>query len=110
MFQKGWTMPNSRSYLSTYDLLTCLYPNHIPDNEYWSVLGVLHEHISFRSIAIVLEKLTPKSYYDIYHDASGFDVEVLSLLEKHDLEMVRSRLQNCGYNRWVETLDMPIED
>lgn len=61
----------------TYDMLKCAFPERIPETDYWSVMALLHPHISFWTITDCLAALTDKNRYGVYNDASGFGLDPL---------------------------------
>jgi hypothetical protein len=80
-------------------LLKCAFPNGISDEEYWPVLSLLHQVMSFRTIAKVLSVLSNKHRTEVFNDASGYGLDPPPPLE--DVERVRQKLNACGYEDWL---------
>ncbi len=78
-----------------YNLLSCAFPEGIPEEEYWPVLSILHPEMSFRNIADVLSVLAHKDRAEVYNDASGFGVDPAPPAE--EVEKVKQKLMDCGY-------------
>lgn len=86
---------------ATYELLKCAFPEGITDEEYWPVLSLLHQTMSFWTIADVLSALTQKDRSEVYNDASGFGLDPLPDAEA--VEKVQQKLVRCGYNDWIKS-------
>jgi hypothetical protein len=84
----------------TFDMLKCTFPEGIPEKDYWSVMALLHPHMSFWTITDCLAALTDKNRYEVYNDASGFGLDPLP--HPAHIENVRQILNACGYAEWVE--------
>ncbi len=78
-----------------YNVLSCAFPEGIPDEEYWPLIAVLHERMSFWVMADLLPALTHKHRSEVHNDASGFGVDPLPAFE--EVEKVRLKLRACGY-------------
>lgn len=87
-----------------YTILKCAFPNGINEDEYWSVLSILHQIMSFWTIADVLSILANKNRSEVYNDASGFGSDAPPNTE--DVERVKSKLDFCGYEEWVNKNDI----
>jgi len=84
-----------------YEILKCAYPSGLNEDEYWSVLSILHQIMSFWTIAHVLSVLTNKDRSEVYNDASGFGLDAPPTMD--DVERVKSKLDSCGYDDWFKT-------
>lgn len=84
----------------TYAMLKCAFPNGVTDEEYWSILSILHQVMSFWTIADVLSALTNKERIEVYNDASGFGLDAPPNID--DVERVKSKLRACGYDEWLQ--------
>lgn len=89
--------------LPTYQMLQCAFPDGIRAEAYWPLLAVLHEHMSFRNIGVLLSFMTGKHYIEVYNDASGFcDDDAESLADS--MEEIRNVLLPCEYEQWRDAL------
>jgi hypothetical protein len=98
--EKGNLLPVHRS---TVEMLRAAFPNGVPEDAYLPLLALLHECMSFRSIATVVSHCTGKSYITVYHDvmgaisAEGPDAKALAPVKK--------LLQRHGYDAWLAEED-----
>jgi hypothetical protein len=99
--QKDELRPEHRS---TAAMIRAAFPNGVPDEAYLPLLALLHECMSFRSIAAVIPHCTTnKSYIDVYHDVMG--------AVSHEgpdakaIEPVKKLLQAHGYDAWLASED-----
>jgi hypothetical protein len=81
-------------------MLKCAFPDGIPEEEYWSVMVLLHPYMSFRTIRDVLAVVAHKDLTDVYLDAMGFGLDPMP--DPADVEKVKQKLDACGYQAWVE--------
>jgi len=94
--QKAELRPEHRS---TVEMIHAAFPNGVPEEAYLPLLALLHECMSFRSIATVVSNCTGKSYITVYHDVMG--------AVSHEgpdakaLEPVKLVLQQHGYDAWL---------
>jgi len=94
--QKGELPPEHRS---TAAMIRAAFPNGVSDEAYLPLLALLHERMSFRSIATVVPHCTDRSYIDVYHDMMG--------AVSHEgpaantIEPVKKLLQAHGYDAWL---------
>ena len=101
---RRWTIYHDRLEVPDYlhelfDLVHCAYPIRIPEEDYWSVIALLHPYCSFRTIPHVLAALTDKDYFWIYNDVMGFGMDPMPPDE--DIARVKQKLDACGYQEWV---------
>jgi hypothetical protein len=87
----------------TEAMIRAAFPNGVPEHAYLPLLVLLHECMSFRSIATVVSHCTDKSYITVYHDVMG--------AVSHEgpdataLEPVKKLLQRHGYDEWLASED-----
>lgn len=87
------------SYLQDiYEVLRCAFPEGVSDEEYWPVLSILHQVMSFWTIADVLSVLSNKDRSEVYNDASGFGLDPAP--PTTEVEKVKHKLNTCGYEEW----------
>ena len=84
----------------TYEMLKCAFPEHVPPEEYFPLLAVLNEQMSFRNIATVMSFLTDYSYEKVYNDVLGIESTYLPAFEEK--EQLKQKLIPCGYKIWVD--------
>ncbi len=84
----------------TYQLLKCAFPQGISQADYWPTMAILHEVMSFWTIADVLSVLAHKDRFEVYNDASGFGLDPLP--SEEDITRVKSKLESCGYEEWLK--------
>jgi hypothetical protein len=98
--QKEELRPEHRS---TAEMIRAAFPNGVPEEAYIPLLALLHECMSFRSIATVVSYCTGKPYITVYHDVMG--------AVSHEgpdpkaLEPVKRILQRHGYDAWLASED-----
>lgn len=92
---------------AVYDMLKCAFPDGIPEEEYWSVMVLIHSFMSIRTSARVLAALTDKDYHWVLNDASGFDLDPKP--DPAETEKVKKKLDACGYGAWVESNTLPSD-
>jgi hypothetical protein len=98
--QKEELRPEHRS---TAEMIRASFPNGVPEDAYLPLLVLLHERMSFRSIATVVSFCTGKPYITVYHDVLGAvshegpDVNAV--------EPVKRLLQQHGYDAWLASED-----
>ena len=90
---------------ATYDMLKCAFPDGVPEEEYWSVMVLIHPYMSFRALADVLSAVTNKDNFWVYNDATGFGLDPLP--DPAETEKVKQKLDACGYDAWVEENTLP---
>lgn len=94
---------NSSHYESTYQLLNCAFPDGVSEAEYWPLLGVLHQWMSFRPIAEILAGFTGKDYIYCLNDVMGFGIDPWPSDEA--IQNVIEKLRICGYEDWLREED-----
>ena len=57
--------------LSSFCMVQCAFPNGIGADDYYPLLAVLSEEMSFRALAGVVAAVTGKDPLFVYHDALG---------------------------------------
>jgi hypothetical protein len=87
---------------TTYDMLKCAFPDGIPEEEYWSVMALIHPYASFRGTADILSSVTDKDHSEVYNDASGFGNPYDPMPDPANVEKVKQKLDACGYAAWIE--------
>jgi hypothetical protein len=90
---------------TTYLMLVCVYPDDIPEDEYWPVIAILHPYLSFRVIAHILPAFTEKDYVEIFSDASGYGMDPVPSEEQ--IQAVRNKFLQCGYENWLKEVKLP---
>lgn len=94
--------PEVPDYLqSTYQLLKCAFPNDITEEQYAAILHFLHPHMSFRTLATVLASVTNKTYIHILNDTMGYEGK--PLVDSTIMDSVRKKLDDCGYDEWINS-------
>jgi hypothetical protein len=85
--------------LETDAMIRAAYPTDIPESEYFALLALLYEGMSFRTLATVVSYVTGKTYASVYHDVLGAVSE--PELSAATIDQVKQRLQEHGYEAWV---------
>ena len=88
--------------LGVYRVLECAFPGGINEEEYWPVLSLLHQDMSFWAIAKVLSVLAGKHYMEVYNDASGYGLDPPPPREK--VEKAKQKLNACGFDDWLKQM------
>jgi hypothetical protein len=90
----------------TYQMLKCAYPSGVPESDYIPLLAIVHEYMSFWTIADVLSVLTGKDRSLIYNDASGYGIDdPFYDFTQDDIDRVKARLVPYGFEQWVKSGD-----
>lgn|GEM_PF-675223 len=90
---------------ATYDMLKCVFPDGIPEEEYWSVMVLIHPFMSFGPLADTVCAVMDKNRYEIYNDASGFGLDPMP--DASETEKVKQKLDACGYAAWAAKNTFP---
>jgi hypothetical protein len=89
----------------TYKMLKCAFPDGVPESDYIALLAIVHEYMSFWTIADVFSALTGKDRSLVYNDASGFGIDdPFYHFTQADIDRVRAKLLPCGFEHWVGNL------
>jgi hypothetical protein len=92
--------PVDDSLLSTLEMLWCAFDSGIGEDEYWPLIAVLREYLSFRAIARVITVMdTRYEYYTVFNDAMRFTAERVPDWTR--VYRLRDRLMPCGYIDWA---------
>jgi hypothetical protein len=83
-----------------YAILFCAFPEGVREEEYRAILSLLHEFMSHRNIAMVLAKIANRDRFVVYNDVMGFGLDPAP--PKEDVEQVKMKLDNCGYQPYLE--------
>lgn len=94
---------NPPYYESTNQLLNCAFPDGVSEAEYWPLLAVLHQWMSFRPIAEILAGFTGKDYIYCLNDVMGFGMDPWPSDES--IQQVIAKLRICGYEDWLREED-----
>lgn len=95
-----------RRYESTVKLIEDTFPGGIPADDYLPLLRLLHEEMTFRAIASVME-FFGKSADEAYLDASL--AESTEGPASGEVERVRAKLVPHGWNGWKAETDIEEE-
>src|SRR5262249_1488074 len=85
--------------LETETMIRAAFPSGIPEDEYFALLALLYEGMSFRTLATVMSYITGKPYPVVYNDVLGAVSE--PELSAATIDQVRRKLQEHGYDAWV---------
>jgi hypothetical protein len=88
---------------STFDLIRCAYPEKIPEEDYFALLFILYNRLSFRNIGLVIEFLTGECKYVAYNNALAAQSDKRP--DQNEVDRVLDKLIICGYDRWVQEED-----
>jgi hypothetical protein len=83
---------------STYDLVRCVFPEGIPEAEYFVLLHILQRNMSQRVLAETLTFFTSKNQFELLHDVLSASVEALPV---DRVDALMQRLLKCGYDDWL---------
>ena len=86
-------------YREIKQMLECAFPDGLPEHTYWSLMILLGERLSFRSLASLMALIFNKEYGEVHHDA--MIASSRSRPEPSELDAVKARLQRCGYMEWL---------
>ncbi|MBI5961250.1 MAG: DUF3349 domain-containing protein [Chloroflexi bacterium] len=88
-------------YLSTYNMISCAFPDGITDEDYMPLVAILREEgqMSFRSIARFFTFVTNRGYPQIYNDALFSESNPPN---QSEIVRVKYKLILCGYEQWVD--------
>jgi hypothetical protein len=82
-------------------MLWCAFDSGIADDEYWPLIAVLREYMSFRGIAKVISVADAKyDYWAVFNDAMRFSTS--SVPDWTQVYRIRDRLMPCGYVEWAD--------
>lgn len=84
----------------TYDMLRCAYSDLMPHNEYWAIVHLFSEIMTFRAMATILSYFTGKTYDDLL-TGSIYGIETDPPPSPEDMAIVREKLDACGYQEWL---------
>lgn len=85
---------------STYQMLECVYPQgRIPQEEYLTVLALLHEGLSFRNLAEVVSIFTGQDLSATLNDV--YKAQSMQILDQSAIDKVKRELSLCGYENWL---------
>lgn len=88
-------------FQSTLDMIKRAYPEGLPSEDRDSVIVLLHEQMSIRSISEFMTFVDGSDYYQNYNDVSG----ALSKRDGpslEDIERVSFVLREAGYEVWLD--------
>ncbi len=102
---RKWTPRRDRqtipdALLSIYDLLTCAFPDGIPDADYWSVLVLIHPYMGSKNFPEIVSMLSTKSHNQVLADTLRLSSGMMPA--EADVSRVQAKLDACGYQAWVK--------
>jgi hypothetical protein len=87
---------------STLEFFKCVFPDGLKPEDYFPLLRVLHEEMSFRAVASAVGAFLGKDYMwllsDVYAAAS---TSYKSNLEREN--RIRAQLITCGWLAWLDS-------
>lgn len=81
-------------------IIAAAFPNGFPAEQYWPLVTVLRQEMSFRSVAAYLTLVSGKSWPETYNDAMRVDSQPMCTLE--DAAHMRAILDAHGYSQWLD--------
>lgn len=84
----------------TRELIQSAFSCGIDNNAYLPLLTLLEPELSDRNLAIVIASLTNKEYFQVLNDI--YHVKTHPSDNPEQIEAVRSRLNENGYQTWLE--------
>jgi hypothetical protein len=92
--------PVDDTLLSTLEMLWCAFDTGIGEDDYWPLIAVLREYLSFRAIAKVISVMdTRYHYWTVFEDAMRFHTSAVPDWTR--VYRIRDRLMPCGYVDWA---------
>ena len=92
---------------STIAMISAAYPDEIDDADYVPLLAVLHEHMSFRIVALLMSLFEGHDYGLALNDAYGAPAEA----SEEAKDAIKDKLRPFGYEAWVlEDDDPPLDE
>ncbi len=86
---------------STATFIQCAFPHGLSQEEYFPLLFILTQDMSFRAASSFVGMLLGKGYIDIYNDAIGVNND-LSLRNSEIVAHLKQRILRCGYEKWLD--------
>lgn len=86
--------------MSTYTLLKNTYNEGIPEDEYYSILFLLYDHMSHRNLAEVISYFTKKQYAEVLNNVFECVTNKKPIDEK--VNFTKLKLLKNGYEKWLE--------
>ncbi len=88
---------------STFNLLTCAFPNGVLESEYIPLLFVLQEEMSLRNTAEIVSIFLKKDYHVVLNDTYGAS----NCEDNEGVNVIKSKMLPCGYEEWLIE-DFPV--
>jgi hypothetical protein len=85
--------------ISTYQLLSCAFPDGIDEQFYLPVLSILEEQMSERNLAQVIAEFTGRDYHIVLNDV--YRVAATPTFSQSLIDSVTQKLMNCHYEAWL---------
>ena len=85
----------------TLRFLKCAFPDGLDESEYYMLLYILLQDMTYRAASWLVGVLLSKSYMDIYNDALG--VKSRYIPDQNKYMELKKRLDDCGYEEWLDS-------
>jgi hypothetical protein len=88
--------------MSAREFFKCVFPDGLKGEDYFPLIRVLHEEMSFRSVAYYVGSLLGKDYTLILNDV--YAAASPGYISNPEIEnRVRERLISCGWTVWLNS-------
>ncbi|RMF23888.1 MAG: DUF3349 domain-containing protein [Cyanobacteria bacterium J083] len=84
---------------STYELISCTFPEGINTESYFPLLALLESEMSDHNLAETIAYYTKRNYSEILNDI--YAVKSTSIPSTKAINKVKTRLLACGYEEWL---------